>query len=86
MFQKLWPRLKLLEKVGQRSSSQGPKFWYQWKGHFGGNIYAKYESPSSQASEVLAKIKPFKKQVKGQRHRVNYFGFSWKLLSEGVHM
>ena len=53
-----------------RSRSLGRKLWYDWKGLVTKNTCVKYESPASNGSLVMTKVKVFEKKVKlqGQGH------------------
>ena len=57
---KLWPRIKFW-KVGQtsRSRSLGQKLWHDVKGLVTMNAHMQYESPSSSALKVMAKVEVF---------------------------
>ena len=46
-------KVKVYCHIGQRSMSQGQKFWHKWKGHVTRNTHLKYESPIYYGSRVM---------------------------------
>ena len=60
MFQKLWHMLNFQtwrSKVTLKVTRSN--FWYEWKGLIIMNAHVKYESPTSNGSKVMGKVKVF---------------------------
>ena len=66
------------------SSSLGQKLWNDVKDLVTRNAHMQYESPTSSALKVMAKVKVFEKKVKLQAlgHHVKTYGMMRKVLSQ----
>jgi hypothetical protein len=52
-------QVKVFVTLGQRSRSQGKKFWYRMKGLFMRYLYMKYQNPIPNGSKGIAQVKVF---------------------------
>ena len=77
-FRKLWPRLKF-SKYRSKVKAKVTNFENQWKGLVTRNTHVKYESRTYYGSKVMAKVKVFIMEVKGQGegHKVKLLGITY---------